>query len=387
MKIVFYSKKEIRIALTGGGTGGHIFPLISIAREIKKELEEKKISSKFCFFGPDSLSLNLFKKENLQTKKITSGKINRFFDIKNLFSPFKIFIGFLQALWNLYFFMPDVLISKGGYGSVPVVLASWFYRIPIVVHESDSIPGLATRISSLFAKKIFISFKKSEEFFPKEKTFLVGNPTLYSNISLTDQDVIQKARSFFGFSKERPILLILGGSQGSQPLNDFVLNILPELISNGIQVIHQTGEKNFKEIREEAKIVLTDFLEEEKKLYYPVGFLDEETYKIAMLASDLVLSRAGAGTIFDLAVFAKPSILVPFPYASQNHQRANAYEYAKRGAALIIEQENLLPHLVVKEIIDLLKNKSKLEKMSEEARKFAKPGAGEEIAKEVLNIL
>ncbi len=383
MKISIYTRTDIRIVLTGGGTGGHIFPLISVVRELKKELLETKLPLKFVFLGPSDFSLESLIKEGVKIKSISAGKINRFFSLANLFSPFKIIVGFFQSLWHLYFFMPDVIFSKGGYGAIPVILAAKIYRIPVIIHESDSIPGLATKFSSHFAKKICISFKETEQFFKKEKVVFTGNPTRFTNI---DKDTL-KAKKFFSLEENKPVLLILGGSQGSEPLNDFILNILPDLISQGIQVIHQTGDNNFLEVKAEADIVLEDFLDEERHLYHPIGFLKEKAYQFAIEAADLVLTRAGAGVLFDLAYFAKPAILVPYPLASQDHQKINALHYQKTGGGIIIEQNNLLPHLVVHEIINLLKDKNKLKEMSQKAKKFAQPKAAQKIAKEIISLI
>ncbi len=383
MKISIYSRNDIKIALTGGGTGGHIFPLISVVRAIKKELKSENLPLDFIFFGPDDFSLKSLAKEGIKVKRISAGKINRFFSLANFIAPLETIVGFFQSLWHLYFFMPDVVFSKGGYGAVPVVLAARIYNIPVVIHESDSIPGLATRLTSYFAKKIFISFKDTERFFKKKKVILTGNPSRFDEVNYDSL----KAKKFFRLEENKPVLLVLGGSQGSKPLNDFVLDILPDLISQGIQIVHQTGEDNFLEVKAESDIVLADFLEEERKFYHPVGFLDEKAYQFAIEAADLALTRAGSGALFDLAYFGKPAILVPYPFASRNHQRINASYYQKAGGGIIIEQSNLLPHLVVHEISSLLNDKERLKKMSEGAKKFAKPKAAQKIAKEIISLL
>ncbi len=386
MKISIYSRKDVKIVLTGGGTGGHIFPLISVARELKKEIEKENFPLELAFLGPSDFPLDDFAKENIKIKEISSGKINRFFSFSNLFFPFKVILGFFQSLWHLYFFMPDVVFSKGGYGSIPVVLAARVYRIPVIIHESDSIPGLATKVASYFAKKICISFEATERFFKKEKVILTGNPIRFADEPMKEGD-IKKAKNFFMLDHTKKTLLVLGGSQGSVKLNDFVLNILPDLIDKEIQVIHQTGEKNFLEIKAESDIALTDFLEEEKKLYHPVGFLDEEAYKMAVLASDLILTRSGAGVLFDIAYFGKPAILVPYPFASRNHQKQNAIFYEKAGGGIVVLENNLLPHLVVHEILSILKNEERFKKMSEGAKKFAKPKAAKKIAQQIIALL
>ncbi len=378
-----FSGQIIKVALTGGGTGGHIFPLIAILRELS-EMVGKDVFIEPIFFGPDDFSLKVFKKEGIPGKKIISAKFRRYFDLRNIFIPFKLFFGFLQSLWHLYFFMPDILISKGGYGSLPLVLAAFFYRIPILIHESDSVPGLTTIITAKFAKRIGVSFEETLKFFPKKKVFLAGNPIRFKKKPEISQE---EAKEKFSLRKDKPLVLFLGGSQGASSLNDFVLNLLPLLIGEEIQVLHQTGDKEFESIKGRARIVLTDFSQEERKLYRPVGFLDERSYALALTAADLVFSRAGSGVIFEIAFFGKPSILVPYPWASRNHQEINALEYSQNKAAVIIKQKNLLPHLVLAEIKKILSSPEKIEEMSQAASNFAKPEAAKIISQEAILLI
>ena len=379
------NKKILRVVFCGGGTGGHTFPLIAVARALKKLSQENNFKLDLRYFGPDLFSIEEFFKEGISSQKIHSGKFNRFFDLKNFLSPFKIFFGIIECLWHLFWFMPDVCLSKGGYGSIPVVFVCWLYRIPIICHESDSIPGLATKITSKFAKKIAISFQKTKEYFKEKEVILTGNPTRFevSDLNQLSKETLKKqAQKEFGLREGKKLLVVIGGSQGAQALNSFLLDILPEILPD-IEIIHQVGKNNLEEVKKEVEIMLEDFLEEEKKLYHLFGFLDEKKYYLALSGADLVLSRAGAGAIFDLAICRTPSILVPFPYAAGNHQKYNAYEYAKYGGAIIIEQENLLPHLVVSQIKELIFNNDKLKKMQEGAKKFATPEAAKKIAKEI----
>ena len=379
------NKKILRVVFCGGGTGGHTFPLIAVARALKKLSQENNFKLDLRYFGPDLFSIEEFFKEGISSQKIHSGKFNRFFDLKNFLSPFKIFFGIIECLWHLFWFMPDVCLSKGGYGSIPVVFVCWLYRIPIICHESDSIPGLATKITSKFAKKIAISFQKTKKYFKEKEVILTGNPTRFevSDLNQLSKETLKKqAQKEFGLKEGKKLLVVIGGSQGAQPLNSFLLDILPELLPD-IEIIHQVGKNNLEEIKKESEIVLEEFLEIEKKLYHLFGFLEERKYYLALSGADLVLSRAGAGAIFDLAICRTPSILVPFPYAAGNHQKYNAYEYAKYGGAIVIEQENLLPHLLIYQIKELIFNKNKLEKMQQGAKNFATPEAAKKIAKEI----
>ena len=381
-------KRILRVVFCGGGTGGHTFPLIATARALKKLALKENFEVDLRYFGPDDFSLREFSKEGIRVQKIFSGKFNRFFDLRNFLSPFKILLGIFQSLWYLYWFMPDVCFSKGGFGALPVVFVSWLYRIPIICHESDSLPGLTTKITSKLAQKIAISFKKSQEFFKGKEVIFTGNPTRFEVsplASLSKEALKKEAQKEFNLKEGKKLLTVIGGSQGAQKLNSFLLDILEELLPD-IEIIHQCGENNYEEIKKEVEILLENFPEEEKKLYHLFGFLDERKYYLALAGADLVLSRAGAGAIFDLAICQTPSILVPFPYAAGDHQRINAYEYAKTGAAIVIEQENLLPHLVVEEIRNLIFDEKKLKEMQKGAQKFACPDSAQKLASLIFKL-
>ncbi len=369
----------IRIVLTGGGTGGHTFPLVAINRSLLELASANKINLKIFYFGPDDWSLDIFKKENIKTFKIVSGKLNRYFSLSNFSMPLKLIIGFIQNLWLLLKIMPDAIISKGGYGALPTVIAGWLYLIPIIIHESDTAPGLVNKISRFFAKSINASFPSALSYFPEKKTKLTGNPirkNIFTDISQ------EKAKNKLGFNPNKSLILIIAGSQGAEAINDIILRILPQLVLKA-QILHQVGEKNIENIKKELPIVLKS--EELKKIYQAVPFLEEENYSLALKASDLVISRAGS-SIFEIAASGKPAILIPFPYAAGNHQKSNAYEYAKYGGAEVIEQANLLPNLLLQKIIQLTGSPEKLKEMGKAALKFSKKDAADIIAQETLSL-
>lgn len=372
----------MRILFTGGGTAGHIFPIIAIAREIRKNYPNDKIE--LFYIGPDDEFRNLLSNEGIIVKTILAGKIRRFITPQSILLNFidiffKFPISFLQAFFYIFIFSPDLIFSKGGYGSFPVVFNGWLYLTPIFLHESDAIPGLANRLASNFCIEIFISFPMEKMKFPVKKMISIGNP-IRKEILNGEKE---KAKEYFGLSFEKPIILILGGSQGSQRINDKVLTVLPELLEN-FEVIHQTGSKNFKQIQNEAKITVSpNFL----KYYHISPFLSEEELKHAFAVTDLVCSRAGAGSIFEISAVGKPSILIPLPESAQNHQVRNAYAYAKSGACLVIEETNLTPNFFIERIKYLFSQPEKLEKMSECAKAFSKPNAAEIIAKYIIDYL
>ncbi|MFN7088301.1 MAG: undecaprenyldiphospho-muramoylpentapeptide beta-N-acetylglucosaminyltransferase [Candidatus Paceibacteria bacterium] len=375
------SKHEIRIVLTGGGTGGHIFPLISVAKELWEYAKNFGIPLKLYYVGPItgpfSPEPQLFLQNGIIVKKIhaSSLKNSSVSDFLNLI------LGIVESLWHIFWIMPNVIFSKGGYGALPVIIARTLYRIPLFVHESDAIPGKVNLWSKKFASRIGVAFAKSMEYFPREKTGLVGNP-IRQELIYKSQDKKSSLQSF-GFTKERKTIFVIGGSQGAKALNDIILDTLPELLKK-YQIIHQCGPKNFQDVNNEAKVTIENLPDAQDAFYKLYGFLDIDLLTLAYAASDLVISRAGAGLIFEIAALGKPSIIVPLPIASRDHQRENAYQYAASGGALVLEEDNLKPHILLSVIEKLISDDAKLKAMSEAARTFSKPDAAKIIAKELL---
>lgn len=368
----------MKILFTGGGTGGHVFPLVAIIREIRRIYPKKNLD--FYYLGPkDEFGLILLQQEGLIIKTIISGKVRRYFAWENFLDIFiKIPLGIVQSFFWLLINRPDLVFSKGGSGSISVTYSARILRIPVFLHESDVVPGLSNQKTSSFAKKVFISFPKTEYFDPK-KTTLVGNPI---RKEVLEGDA-KMAGEIFNLTFTKPVFLIIGGSQGAQAINDFVLRILNDFLKD-YEVIHAAGRENVRQVQAEAQVVLDKDLD---KYYHPVGFLDEEKLKHAYKAADFIISRSGSGSIFEIAAVGKPSVLVPLPTAAANHQAKNAYVYAAAGAAMVIEQESLTPNFFVEEIQLLFLHPEKLEKMREAALAFAKPLAAKAIAREILEFL
>lgn len=375
----------MKILFTGAGTGGHVFPLVAIAREIRRIYPKKPASQQggdleFYYLGPkDDFGIILLQQEDLIIKTIVSGKLRRYFAWQNFTDVLlKIPFGFLQSLFLLLKIRPDLVFSKGGSGSIAVTYAARILRIPVFLHESDVVPGLSNQATAKWAKKIFISFEKTEYFDPN-KTTLTGNP-IRKEILDGDKKI---AGEIFNLTFSKPIFLIIGGSQGAEAINDFILRIINDLLKN-YEIIHVTGRENLKEESAEAQVVEEKDLD---KYYHPVGFLDEEKIKHAYAAADLIISRSGAGSIFEIAAVGKPAILIPLPSAAGDHQSKNAYAYAETGAAEVIEQENLTPNFFMEKIQLLFLHPEKLEAMRQSALAFAKPLAARAIAREILEFL
>ena len=319
----------------------------------------------------------------LLLKTIVSGKIRRYFSLQNFVDIlFKIPLGIIQSFFLLLAIRPDLVFSKGGSGSIAVTYAARFLGIPVFLHESDVVPGLSNQTTSKWANKIFISFPKTEYFDP-EKTTLTGNPI---RKEILDGDK-EKAAEIFNLTLSKPIFLIIGGSQGAETINDFVLRILNDLLKD-YEIIHVTGGQNVKEVTAEAQVVEgPEGYPDLDKYYHPVGFLDEEKIKHAYKAADLIISRSGSGSIFEIAAVGKPSILVPLPSAAGDHQSKNAYAYAQTGASIVIEQENLTPNFFMENVQLLFLHPEKLEEMKQAALAFAKPLAARAVAREILEFL
>lgn len=281
-------------------------------------------------------------------RKILCGKLRRYFSWRYIPDLLKMPLGFVQSLWYLLIFMPDVVFAKGGFASVPVVLAAKIYAIPVVIHESDAVPGIANKLLGSFANAVGINFEKAQMYFSRKKTFFAGIPVKAESMG-GDKD---NARQFLGIKKEvKPVVLFLGGSQGAFAINDVVIRSLQKLTSK-YQVIHQTGTVHFESIKKMAQSKGYKFGHSD---YYPVPFFKEELKDVIALA-DVVVSRAGATFVSELAANHKAVILVPITQSANNHQRMNAFELARRKAAVVLEErnfsQNMLMHYLDKIVFD-----------------------------------
>ncbi len=378
-------KEEIRICLTGGASGGHFFPLLFVAREIKKIAQERNITPlKIFYLGGMPFKKDLLEKEGIQVIVIPQAKLRKYFSLRNFIDLLLFPFNFLFAFYHLFKLLPNVIFSKGGPGSLGVVLAGWLLRIPIIIHESDSIPGLTNKISSFFAQKVAISFEEVRDYFRKEKTVLTGHPI---DVYSIEQPALISDYERFGLNSEERVILVLGGSQGSKFLNELVVSALPELVNLG-QVVHQTGEKHYQDVYFYAKGVLLEKNPGKLKNYYPFPFIPNEDLINLMKLSDLIISRAGAGTIFELAALGKPSILIPIDEKTVGrHQLRNAELYRERGTCSVLLEKNAKPHILVYEVKEILTNSKLYESMHKSALKFAKLDASRKLAEEILQIM
>jgi len=372
----------MRIVFTGGGTGGHFYPIIAVAEELTLLIKEKKIiEPEFYFFAPAPYDERALFEHNITFVKTAAGKMRRYFSLLNITDSIKTFFGIINTAFALYRIYPDVVFSKGGYGSVPTLVAARFLNIPVVIHDSDAIPGRATLLAASFAKKIGISYEDAFAHFPKkfaDKIALTGNP-VRAGLKNPARD---GAHEFLELEKNIPTVLFLGGSLGSEKINDTALSALSQLVER-YQVVHQIGEMNFENIKETAKIILNK--NEHRYRYKPYAYLSELALKMAAGAADVVVSRAGSGSIAEIASWGKASIMVPIPENISRDQRLNAFAYAREGATIVVDQSNLSPHLLVAEIDRLFADPGVRNDMAAAAKKFSRPDAGKILAQAILD--
>ncbi len=370
----------LRILLTGGGTGGHIYPIVAVTDELRNIAQEKNIAIELLYLGAPGDFARILTDNGIAVSKILDSKWRRYFDLRNITDIPKFFLSCFQAVWKIFWIMPDVLFSKGGPGSLPVILACRFYRIPVFIHESDTIPGLSNRLGSRFASWIGLAFESAKDAFKvKAVVEVVGNPIRRSLLSKLDNPAALKRA--LGFNENLPLLLILGSSQGASRINDFILDSLPLLLGD-TQLLHQTGANNFNQVSQESQSILKTLSSDLQQRYHPTPYFDKN-YSDVLQAADIIVSRASA-TIFEIAAFGKPSILIPLPESAGDHQRVNACAYAKSGAAIVIEGDNLKPNIFITQLRQLLTTPGKLQAMSAAALEFAKPDAARKIAETIL---
>lgn len=369
----------MKIVLTGGG-GGHFYPMIAVAESINElALREKIINHELIYISDSPYDQRALDDANIRFYELPTGKNRLYFSIQNIFDGIKTFFATIRAITMLYNLYPDVVFSKGGYPAVPVVLAARFLGIPVVIHESDSFPGRANKMASKWAKKIAISYKEAAEYFPKDKTAFVGN--------IVRKDVREPlevgAYEYLKLNTALKTILIVGGSQGAQIINDTVINSLPDLLEN-YQIIHQVGTKNFEEVKSLADVILRD--NPNKKRYNIYPYLNKLALRMSAGVADVIVSRAGAGFISEISSWGVPSIIVPITKSNGDHQRKNAYNYASTGACQVLEEKNLKPHIFVSEIKRILENEQIMNTMKEATKEFVHPDAEDKIAEEIIKI-
>lgn len=373
----------MKILLTGGGTGGHFYPLIAVAEELNETAKENRLlKPEMYFMSTSPYNETLLYENNIKFIPVSAGKIRRKISpeniILNFLDLFKTFFGVIGATWKMFLIYPDVVFGKGGYASFPALFAARLLFIPVVIHESDTKPGKVNKWGGKFARKVAVAYPEAAKFFKPEKTAYTGLPIRKETLDALAAD----SSEFFGFDPNIKTIFITGGSTGSKFINEAIMDVLPEMVKR-YQVIHQVGEKNIDIIKETSNVVLQDSPNKARYKLYP--YLNVVTLRRASGVANMIISRAGS-TIFEIASWGKPSIIVPIPEPTSHDQRSNAYAYARSGAAIVIEEKNMAPGVLMAEIDRILTNQTDEQKMIDSAKAFARRDSAEIIAKELISI-
>ena len=371
----------MKILFTGGETGGHFYPIIAVAEAIReKALAKKILPPQFYFMAPSKYNPRALFDNDIEYIYVPAGKLRRYFSLLNFTDLFKTFYGCISAIFKLYSLYPDIIFSKGGYGSFPPLLAAKFLKIPVIIHESDSHPGRVNAWAGKFAEKIALSYPDASQYFKTDadKIAYTGNP-IRKEIS---EPLSNGAREFLGLEDTTPVILVLGGSQGSVAINDVILEALPELLTK-YQVIHQTGKANIEDAKQTVSVSLQNHPNANR--YHPFDYLNELAIRMSAGVANIVVSRAGS-TIFEIANWGIPSIIIPLPGSISHDQTMNAYAYSRTGAAFMIEEDNLSSHILIGEINRIYDSSAITETMKNKAKAFARKDSADVIAEAILEI-
>lgn len=348
----------MRVLFSGGGTIGSVSPLIAIYEEINSSVSGADFLWLATKDGPED---KLIKSYHIPVRKISSGKFRRYFSWRNFLDPFLVLAGFFQALKIIWSYQPSVVMSAGGFVSVPVAWAAWFLRKPVTIHQQDVRPGLANKLMAPFATIITVTFEKSLKDFSPKKTRAVGNPVRRDILSGKREQGYQ----IFGLDPNLPTLLVIGGGTGALSLNNLIVNSLPGLVGF-CQVIHITGGR----LEVEAS----------HSRYHSFDFLTDQL-KHAYAVADLVVSRAGMSSLTELASWQKPLIVIPIP---ASHQEDNAAEFFRNNAAVMVDERELSPEILVKVIQELINDKPSLGNLGRNIAKILPPEAAKKILELIL---
>ncbi len=368
----------MRIVLVGGGTGGHFYPLIAISEGIEALCRERTLlEPELYYLGPAPFDANALMERDIIHVPSPAGKMHR--HKLNVFGFVGTFFGVVKSIFILYNLYPDVIFSTGGYAAFPTLYAARILAIPVVIYDADAIPGRVTLWSAKFARWIGTAHPEAAGQFPakvRHKIARVGHPIRLE----IEHPAKEGGYEFLKLDPTVPAIFIMGGSQGAQAINNVVLDAVKDLVSR-YNVIHQAGTANVKEVTAVADLILKETPHRER--YRAFGLLNTLAIRMAAGISAVVVSRAGSGTIFEIASWGLPAILIPIPEDVSHDQVENAFSYARAGAANVIEQRNLTQHVLSAEIDRLLNDGEKRAAMSEAAKEYSRPQA----AKKIANIL
>jgi len=367
----------MKIVLAGGGSGGHFYPLIAVAEALEGLAKERTLIEPELFYvGPPPFDSEALVEHEITYIPGSAGRMRRYSSILNFFDVFKTGWGIVRATMGLFRLYPDVVFSTGGFAAFPTLYAARLLRIPVVIYDADAVPGRVSIWSARFARWIAIAHPDAAAGFSKkylEKIAVTGHPIRHEIETATAEGGYE----FLKLDPGAPTIFVLGGSQGATTINETILSALLELIKR-YNVVHQTGSANLAEVQSISSVILKDA--PQKNRYRPFGLLNTLALRMSAGIASVIVSRAGSGTIFEIASWGIPAILIPIPTDISHDQTENAFSYARAGAATVLEQKNLAPHLLVAEIERILNDAALRTKMAEAARTFSRPNAARKVA-------
>ncbi len=361
----------MRVVVSGGGTGGHIYPALALINEIKKHHSDVE----FLYIGTDNgLEHNIVKRANIPFKSVEISGFKRKLSLENV----KTITRFLKAvsLSKRYLreFQADVVIGTGGYVCGPVVYAASKMKIPTVIHEQNSLPGITNKFLSRYVDKVAICFEEARKYFPDNKVVLTGNPRASEVMGQNGE----KGRQSLGLDIEKKSVLIFGGSRGAKAINDAVLQMIPLLEDKPYQVVYVTGEVHYDKVIQElntlnqtSHVIIKPFIHNMPEV---------------LAAVDLIVSRAGATSLAEITALGLPSILIPSPYVTANHQEVNARSLSDHDAAIMVKENELNSKMLLSLIDDLLLNENKLIEMKKASKNLGIPDASSRLYKVLKEI-
>jgi len=365
-------KSRYKIIISGGGTGGHIFPAIAIADALTSKVSDIEI----LFVGAKGrMEMEKVPAAGYKIEGLWISGLQRSLTLKNLSFPFKVIDSLLKARKIIKQFKPDAVIGVGGYASGPTLRMAGIKKIPVIIQEQNSYPGITNKLLAKFASKICVAYPGMDKFFPKAKIMKTGNPVRKEVIDVNGKK--REATEFFKLNKDKPTILIIGGSLGAVSVNKSIRQNLDVWLQQGFQILWQTG-KNYIETANEV------VAEKNDNNIKVVEFIKRMDYAYAV--ADIIISRAGAIAISELCAIGKPTIFIPLPGAAEDHQTKNAMELVKREAAILIK-DNAATEKIGVVVSDLMKNKDEMAKLSKNIKEMAYTDSASKIADVIIEII
>lgn len=370
----------MRVLISGGGTGGHVYPALAVATRLRDEYK-----AEILYLGSDDgLETELVPAAGLRLEVIKAGKLQRYISWKTVKGVGRVPVGMGQAIGIVRKFHPDVAFTSGGYVAVPAGLAARLNGVPLLMHQQDVPPNLSNKLLGPLATYISVAFQASMQYFPASKTLLLGNP-LRQEMLAVRQTSPQDARVALKLDPALPVLLVTGGSQGARHLNQVVCRALPQLLPN-CQLLQISGTKLFAETRDLAEQTMAGLDDSLRSRYRLVPYMSDEM-PLALQAAELVICRSGASTLCELAALEKPSILVPLPPAiGSSPQEQNAAVFGAAQAAEVVRNADLSPEILAERVYSVISQPARLQTSQAALRQFAKPQATKAIVETILKM-